>query len=515
MKKLKYILILSLLMVPFGCLQAAGSGNDVTLDEDINISLTSPAMTLVLGASSTFYTMTVTASTVTFVVSPGGKVMLTSNDRYNLKPNITANITDTCTSSYARVIYIASVIDTGDSTIVFSPAATVCDASSSSTSSSSGSQGGSAGPGGGTTTPTTITTVTTPAVSKTVAGVDGGTMETSDSKAGLTIPENLASGNVSMAVTPKASSSYTVPSVNSAAVASQVYDYTLSVGGVSLTQFTKSVTLTFKYSESDISGINEDTLKVYYWDAANSNWVAVGGTLDKANNTITAEVSHLTIFGVFGDKTVAGLEGGQLIKIQCPSGKVSVNHVCKSVYYLGSDNKRYVFPNEVTYKSWYADFSAVKSITSDAMATYALGGNVTMRPGTYLVKITTDPKVYAVESGGKLRWVESETVAKNLYSDNWIKKIVDVSDAFFVNYNATTAVSNKVADQHPEGSVIKYAGSNDRYYIITNGVKRLFKNTALSDNGFQEKFVIETSIVYPIGADILGTENALKTTAGP
>src|SRR3989344_4361505 len=57
---------------------------------------------------------------------------------------------------------------------------------------------------------------------------------------------------------------------------------------------------------------------------------------------------------------------GDLIKASQPA-----------VYYYGSDGKRYVFPNEKTYKTWYADFSAVKVITDAELATYAIGGNAT------------------------------------------------------------------------------------------------------------------------------------------
>jgi hypothetical protein len=48
----------------------------------------------------------------------------------------------------------------------------------------------------------------------------------------------------------------------------------------------------------------------------------------------------------------ATLSSGDLIKASLPA-----------VYYYGGDGKRYVFPNEKTYKTWYADFSSVKKIT--------------------------------------------------------------------------------------------------------------------------------------------------------
>lgn len=106
----------------------------------------------------------------------------------------------------------------------------------------------------------------------------------------------------------------------------------------------------------------------------------------------------------------------------------------KAVYYYGADGKRYVFPNQEVYFSWYEDFSLVKKITDQQLALIPLGGNVTYKPGVCLVKITTDPKVYAVDQGGQLKWVSTETMAQNIYGSNWQTKIKDIADVFFTDY---------------------------------------------------------------------------------
>ncbi|KPJ84969.1 hypothetical protein AMJ57_04875 [Parcubacteria bacterium SG8_24] len=105
-----------------------------------------------------------------------------------------------------------------------------------------------------------------------------------------------------------------------------------------------------------------------------------------------------------------------------------------AVYYHAADGKRYVFPNQKTYQSWFSDFSGVVTVTDTELASLPLGGNVTYRPGIRMIKIVSDPKVYAVARGGVLRWVSSETVARTLYGEAWNTLIDDVSDAFFVNY---------------------------------------------------------------------------------
>ncbi len=105
-----------------------------------------------------------------------------------------------------------------------------------------------------------------------------------------------------------------------------------------------------------------------------------------------------------------------------------------SVYYYGNDCKRYVFPNEKTYLTWYGGYSSVKVISADDLYVISLSDNVTYRPGIKMVKITTNPKVYAVAKNGTLRWIKTEAVATALYGTDWNTKIDDVADAFFTNY---------------------------------------------------------------------------------
>jgi hypothetical protein len=114
----------------------------------------------------------------------------------------------------------------------------------------------------------------------------------------------------------------------------------------------------------------------------------------------------------------------------------------QAVYYLSQNGKRLVFPTENTYKTWYSDFSGVRTIDDVQMAAISLGGNVTYRPGVKLVKITTDPKVYAVSANGTLRHVTTETLASALYGSDWAKKVDDVPDAFFTNYKTGSPITS-------------------------------------------------------------------------
>ncbi|MFA6254474.1 MAG: right-handed parallel beta-helix repeat-containing protein [Patescibacteria group bacterium] len=130
-----------------------------------------------------------------------------------------------------------------------------------------------------------------------------------------------------------------------------------------------------------------------------------------------------------------------LVKIACPAEAMADNP-CKAVYYIGSDGKRYVFTDANVFKTWYQDFSLVKTIMATELAAYPVGGIVTYRPGVRMVKIQTDPKTYAVAKGGTLRWIKNEDLAVNLYGTQWYKMIDDISAAFFTNYKIGLDVSS-------------------------------------------------------------------------
>ncbi|MHB8830977.1 MAG: hypothetical protein ACYC44_02595 [Patescibacteria group bacterium] len=120
-----------------------------------------------------------------------------------------------------------------------------------------------------------------------------------------------------------------------------------------------------------------------------------------------------------------------------------------SVYWHSANNKRYVFPTEKTFQSWYGYSSPdIQVLTFDELGAIPIGGNATYKPGVRLVKITTDPKVYAVARYGTLRWITSEALARELYGSDWARKVDDIPDAFFTNYKIGANI-NSTSDFNP------------------------------------------------------------------
>ena len=105
-----------------------------------------------------------------------------------------------------------------------------------------------------------------------------------------------------------------------------------------------------------------------------------------------------------------------------------------AVYYIGDDRKRHAFPTEGVFKSWFGNFDSVQTISTAKLASFQLGENVKYRPGQRMVKLQSDPKVYAVDRNGTLRWVTDATVARDMYGVSWSVTIDDISDSMFVDY---------------------------------------------------------------------------------
>jgi len=223
--------------------------------------------------------------------------------------------------------------------------------------------------------------------------------------------------------------------------------------------------------------------------------------MKKLRKFLTVGVMVLSIIAMSGltvNTAQAAAQPGDLIKMDGLS----------SVYYLGNDGKRYVFPSESVYFSWYNDFSGVITIPASELQSYPLGANVTMRPGTKLVKITTDPSVYAVTPNGVLRKIQSEADAIALYGPNWNKMVVDIADAFFTNYTIGTPLNS---GEYPAGTLLKNPNNASIYYFDGTNYRMISSEAAFNANRFNMNNVVTTSMTLTAsGTAITGAEDLAK-----
>ncbi len=206
-------------------------------------------------------------------------------------------------------------------------------------------------------------------------------------------------------------------------------------------------------------------------------------------------------------KAADSAESGDLIKIEGYS----------PVYYLGADGQRYVFPDEATYFSWYKDFSSVVTLPQEEVESYDLASNVTMRPGTNLVKrpVPTDPNVYAVTPNAELVLIPDEETAETLYGENWTDRVVDVPDSFFVDYEKTGTEAG--IDSYPAGTLVQPYGASDVYYINEEGKAQLIDDEAdFEANRFQWDYITEAAEGYELpeeGETITGAVSDIIDTS--
>ena len=215
--------------------------------------------------------------------------------------------------------------------------------------------------------------------------------------------------------------------------------------------------------------------------------------MKKLRNILTIGVMILTVTsGLSFGANAAAPQAGDLIKMDGLS----------TVYFLGNDGKRYVYPTSAVYFSWHKDFSGVVTVSASELQSYPLGANITMRPGTKLVKITTDPSVYAVEKNGTLRKITSEADAIAIYGANWAKRVIDVPDAFFTNYTVGTPLTSGTI---AAGTLVKNAGSAAIYLYDGAAYRSIATEAAFNANRF------DFSNVVTLSSTINASGNAITT----
>ena len=137
------------------------------------------------------------------------------------------------------------------------------------------------------------------------------------------------------------------------------------------------------------------------------------------------------------------LEAGDLFKVPGDS----------AVYYVNADMERMYFFNSEVYHTWYSDFSGVVEIAPTCTSAYPSGGGVSYLSGSYLVKTTISPNVFAVLPNGELKKLADENAGKALYGTNWAKTVRDVPAIYFDTYKELTG-SLDGAKPH-EGMLVK------------------------------------------------------------
>jgi hypothetical protein len=131
----------------------------------------------------------------------------------------------------------------------------------------------------------------------------------------FTFPANSYTEDIKLQANSYANNFFTSdkPTPSGKSFIGETYDFSLitalSEKQVPITSAAVSVTI--NYSDSDISGIDENTLAPYRWGANDTSWQLISGaTLDTINNKITFSTTQFSAFALFGSPQQQGGGGG-------------------------------------------------------------------------------------------------------------------------------------------------------------------------------------------------------------
>jgi hypothetical protein len=65
--------------------------------------------------------------------------------------------------------------------------------------------------------------------------------------------------------------------------------------------FKQPVTVTMSYRDADLSGIDESSIRIGWWDAEHSKWVDMNCQLDKVNRIVTGQLYHFSAYALVSD----------------------------------------------------------------------------------------------------------------------------------------------------------------------------------------------------------------------
>jgi hypothetical protein len=205
-------------------------------------------------------------------------------------------------------------------------------------------------------------------------------------------------------------------------------------------------------------------------------------------------------FGGLSVKAAGSYGAGSLLALEGVEGS--------AVYYIGSDDKKYVFPDGKTYATWYDNFDAVVKVDVAELDMYADGGAMTYRAGTKLVTHANTAKIYAVSPGGMLHWIPTAEVAEALYGATWYMMVMDAIPGYF----SSSYVSGEELDgtMYPTGTLLQVG--EEMYYVDGTDVREFPLADAFDANNFDYDNLIEVDDVdvYGTGISITGEETGLS-----
>ncbi len=180
-----------------------------------------------------------------------------------------------------------------------------------------------------------------------------------------------------------------------------------------------------------------------------------------------------------------------ILEIDKLQGTLVKTSVDPKVYYINSNNERYLIPNLNTFKSWFKNFNNLAVITPQTLASYPYLGRLTIKPGN-LVVFQNSNKVYVVEPEKTLRWIKSSTIFKDFGYD--FKKIITLPQEDFQYYTQGEDIITSTV--HPTGQLLKHGNFAPIFYIKDNIEYWIKDEATFLSLGFKWQDIITIPVRY-------------------
>ena len=333
-----------------------------------------------------------------------------------------------------------------------------------------------------------------------------------------------------------------------------VYDFSAFIDmNTTLDTFDQALTLTIHYTDQEVSGLDETSLTMYYWNS--TAWEALTDCIvDTASNTLTCTTTHFSTFAVFGAEAVVstptgGGGGSSPIIPSQGQGKTDIHiemNKTKDIELITSTNLLMYINSQVNFNfnnlAYKLKVTDLDLVNFKAQITVA-NSTITLSPGQFalidlnedkvndlkltfntllnnrldftlstlntdlLVKVKNNPTVYLLENNIK-RPIPNEAIFLS-YNFKWSDiKVYDNLDQY-----TTGEALGYASTSFTENSLVKEK-NNPKVYLISNNTKRHIPNEKVfvSYNfRWQDIIEVDSLSAYPQGQDLESKVSTIQT----
>lgn len=165
---------------------------------------------------------------------------------------------------------------------------------------------------------------------------------------------------------------------------------------------------------------------------------AVDGASDDAAGSVTEDAEGRRVAVSAGESAPSPYTGETEDVSAVEAGWYVRGMSSPAVYWIDADLHRHPFWDAQTFFTWADSWDEVVWVTDATLPSLPIDSAILPRPGSVLVKIQSEAKVYAVEADADgnavLRWISTEDVGVALYGADWADFVIDVEPTIFVKY---------------------------------------------------------------------------------